>query len=118
MSDIIKDIINFNLSIKEQNKNIYQNTNFIPIFLSKNSKEKNLPNILRNKYLIEKNLTFKELLNKIIIKLNLNPSQSIYLYVNNKILNINDKISPIYEHYKNNDDFFLYVEYTSMGSFG
>ena len=118
MSNILKDIINSNLSIKEQNKKIYQNTNFVPIFLKKNSKDKNLSTLLRNKFLIEKNLTFNELLNKINIKLKLNPSQSLYLYVNNKILNINDKIINVYERHNNDNDFFLYVEYTSMESFG
>jgi hypothetical protein len=42
MSNILKNIINPNLSIKEQNKKIYQNTNFVPIFLLKNTKEQNL----------------------------------------------------------------------------
>lgn len=88
----------------------------IPIIVEKH-KYCSLPEIDKNKYLVDKDMTIREFLYVIRKKIQLDKSESIFLTINNKLFSSNDIVSKIYKNEKNEDG-FLYIVYSSENTFG
>ena len=88
----------------------------IPIIVNKH-KKCTLPDIDKQKYLVDKDMNMREFLYVIRKGIQLDKSESIFLTINNKLCSSNDIISKIYKDEKNEDG-FLYVIYSSENTFG
>ena len=91
--------------------------NRIPVIVEKNIKCDKLIDIKKKKYLVPNELNISSLIYLIRKNMKLDPSQSLFLMTNSKILNHNKPISDTYEENKSEDG-FLYIYYTSENTFG
>ena len=87
----------------------------IPIIVETNDKE--LPPLLKTKYLAPKDLTFGQFLYVIRGKLNLPPEKALFMFVNNTIPSTSDLIETVYDKQKDKDN-FLYISVNSENTFG
>ena len=87
----------------------------IPIIVETNDKE--LPPLLKNKYLVPKDLTFGQFIYVIRGKLNLPPEKALFLFVNNTIPSTSTLIETVYDKQKAKDN-FLYISVNSENTFG
>lgn len=95
------------------------NKNYYRIYLtrSKNDKyDKNVLELKKNKFLITKTVTLKYFHQIIKKKLNINESESLFLFVNNNILNINSNLEDIFKSYNKLN--ILYIEYAFINCYG
>ena len=81
------------------------------------SKNSLIKEIDKKKFLIPKTLKFVDLIYIIRKKINLAPSDAIFMFVDNTIPSSNDNIETIYNRYKNEDG-FLYIKYDTESTFG
>jgi GABA(A) receptor-associated protein len=88
----------------------------VPIIVTKH-KHCKLPDIDKNKYLVDKDMNIREFLYVIRSRIKLDKSETIFLTINNKLSSSNDIFSKIYNNEKNKDG-FLYVVYSSENTFG
>jgi len=87
----------------------------IPIIVETNDKD--LPPLLKNKYLVPKDLTFGQFIYVIRGKLNLPPEKALFLFVNNTIPSTSNLIETVYDKQKDKDN-FLYISVNSENTFG
>jgi GABA(A) receptor-associated protein len=88
----------------------------IPIILDR-CQRCELPHVSKNKYLVTKELTMSQFLFTVRRRINLKPSQSLFILVNGQLVNGGSPLSTIYETHKDEDG-FLYMVYTSENTFG
>ena len=89
----------------------------IPVIISKSEMCKSLEKINRNKYLIPHDLLVGQLMYIVKKKISLEPHKAIFLFCNNNIISTSTTVGEIYNKNQNQDG-FLYVEYTSENTFG
>ena len=90
---------------------------FIPIILEK-TEHGNLPDLNKKKYLIPKDFTIKDFMITIRKKMQINEQQSIFLFVDNRVLpSLTKRLDEIYNSYKDKDG-FLYITYSPENTFG
>ena len=89
----------------------------IPVICEKNQKQKNLPNIDKTKYLVPYDLTIGQFMFVIRKRLNLQPTEALFLFVENIIPPSAAFIKNIYNKYKDADG-FLYITYSKENTFG
>jgi len=89
----------------------------IPIICERSHKHFDLPNIDKKKYLVPKNLTFGDFTCVLRQKIRLNPHDSIFLFVNDKIVSGSLIIGHIYDYEKDTDG-ILYLQYAKENTFG
>ena len=87
----------------------------IPIIVETNDKE--IPPLLKTKYLTPKDLTFGQFIHVIRGKLNLPPEKALFMFVNNTIPSTSNLIESIYDKEKYKDN-FLYISVNSENTFG
>ena len=87
----------------------------IPIIVETNDKD--LPTLLKTKYLAPKDLTFGQFLYFIRGKLNLPPEKALFMFVNNTIPATSDLVETVYNKQKYKDN-FLYISVNSENTFG
>ena len=87
----------------------------IPIIVDTNDKD--LPPLLKTKYLAPKDLTFGQFLYVIRGKLNLPPEKALFMFVNNTIPSTSDLLETVYDKQKDKDK-FLYISVNSENTFG
>lgn len=104
------------LRIKESNKILYKYPTRIPIIVEK-YKDCKLKDIKKKKYLVPKNMEFKQFIYVIRKSIELESSQSLFITVNGKLVTGSKELGEIYEEDKNKDG-FLYIVYTSENTFG
>jgi len=88
----------------------------IPIIIEKNSKC-GLPSIDRSKYLVPNTLTVSQLVQMIRKQIQLEPSNGIFVFINNKLVPNSATISEVYATEKEEDG-FLYAVYSQENAFG
>lgn len=88
----------------------------IPIIVSKQDKS-NLPEVDKSKYLVPKNMKMSQFSFVIRKRIQLEPSQAIFLTVNGILVASSKTLYEIYSEQKDEDG-FLYVIYTSENTFG
>jgi GABA(A) receptor-associated protein len=90
----------------------------IPIICEKSkSNSYDLPNITKNKYLVPKDLTVCQFNQFIRTRLNLASDESLFLFINKKVISSTSIFGEIYEFEKDKDG-FMYIEYAKEQTFG
>jgi len=88
----------------------------VPVICEKDPKAK-LVEMDKSKILVPRDLTVAQFIHVIRQRIKLEPSQTIFLFVNNKLIPTGVAISQVYETHKDVDG-FLYVSYSSENYFG
>lgn len=90
----------------------------IPIICEKSIKcGKDCPNIDKNKYLVQHDLTVGQFIYVIRKRMSLSAEKALYLIINGMIPSSSNYLSSLYNYYKE-DDNFLYITYTFENTFG
>ena len=87
----------------------------IPVIVERFSED--LPELDRKKYLVPDDLTMANFMYVIRKRIKLEAERSIFLFVNNKILQMSTTIGVIYDKYSDEDG-FLYIKYCGETTFG
>tara|TARA_B110001469_G_C9615837_1_gene306583 strand:+ start:19 stop:405 length:387 start_codon:yes stop_codon:yes gene_type:complete len=90
--------------------------NRIPIIINK-SEHSTLNDIDKQKYLVPNELTFSQFVYIVRKRINLSESESLFLFINNKLIPSNKSMKEVYDVDKDHDG-FLYVNYTNENTFG
>ena len=88
----------------------------IPVIVEKNENS-DIKEIDKNKYLVPSDLSFSQFVYIIRKRIQLHKSQSLFLFVNNKLVPSNKSVTEIYDSDKDEDG-FLYVIYNNENTFG
>jgi len=88
----------------------------IPIIVQRGDKSE-LPTIDKIKYLVPREMTMSQFSFVIRKRIKLEPSQAIFITINNTLVTNSKLLSEIYEENKDEDG-FLYVTYTGENTFG
>tara|TARA_A100001015_G_C15030418_1_gene732903 strand:+ start:1230 stop:1577 length:348 start_codon:yes stop_codon:yes gene_type:complete len=88
----------------------------IPIIVEK-AKGCRLANLSKNKYLAPKDMTMSQFVFMVRKRIQLEPSEAMFLMVNHSLVNGSALIGQIYTDHKESDG-FLYMIYTSENTFG
>ena len=111
-----KETYNYDIRKLESNKILNKYPSRIPVIVEK-SKGCQLNNIDKIKYLVPKDLNMNQFIFVIRKRIQLKPSESIFLMVNNQLCPSNITLYEIYEKSSDKDG-FLYITYTSENTFG
>ena len=88
----------------------------IPIIVQLGDKSE-LPKIDKIKYLVPRDMTMSQFSFVVRKRIKLEPSQAIFITINNTLVTNSKLLSEIYEENKDPDG-FLYVTYTGENTFG
>ena len=88
----------------------------IPVIVERNENS-DIKEIDKNKYLVPSDLSFSQFVYIIRKRIQLHKSQSLFLFVNNKLVPSNKSVTEIY-HSDKDEDGFLYVIYNNENTFG
>ena len=88
----------------------------IPIIVEK-AEGCRLNNIQKNKYLAPRDMAMCQFVFTVRKKIDLEPSEAIFMMVNSQLVQSSILLSEIYENHKDEDG-FLYMIYTSENTFG
>lgn len=100
----------------ESTKIILKYPDRVPVIVNKCNKS-TLNKLKKNKFLVEKDMTFTNFIFTIRKNIELDKSHALFTLVNNTLVNGNQTMGEIYNDHKNEDG-FLYVVYTSENTFG
>jgi GABA(A) receptor-associated protein len=89
----------------------------IPIIIDK-VKNSPVPDLDKTKYLVPYDLTVGQFLYVIRKRIKLEPSQAIFIFFKNELVNTGMTIGEVYNKYKNVDDEMLYATYSGESTFG
>ena len=91
----------------------------IPVIIEKNnnSKKNKLQTLAKNKFLVPKILTIGQFVYVIKQKLKIQPEEAIFLFVNNILPKVTDRMIDIYDRYKDKDG-YVYITYFNENTFG
>ena len=100
---------------EESDRILVKYPNRIPIIVERYNK--GTPQIDRKKYLAPEDLSMANFLYVIRKRLKLTPEKSIFLFINNKIVNMTQLLSEVYDKH-GDEDGFLYIKYCEESTFG
>ena len=90
----------------------------IPIIVEKLSeKNKDIPDIDKNKYLVPSDLTIGQFQFVIRKRIKLDSQKALFIFINNKLPITSDLLKNTYEKEKDEDG-FLYIHYSGENTFG
>jgi GABA(A) receptor-associated protein len=95
----------------------------IPVIVEKNNnnkrkyKKNKLQTLPKNKFLVPKKLTIGQFVYVIKQKLELQPEEAIFVFVNNILPKVTDRMVDIYDTYKDTDG-YVYITYFNENTFG
>ncbi len=101
---------------QESSKIILKYPTRIPIVVEKHD-NCIFENINKNKYLVPKDMAMNQFMFIIRKRIKLDPSQTLFVMVNNSLVSGAEVLGNIYENKKDTDG-FLYVKYSSENTFG
>ena len=110
------DEYDIDLRKMECKKILLKHPDKIPIIVEKNDKCQ-FNDITKKKYLSPNDMPINQFIFIIRKRISLEPSQSLFVMVNNQLVQTSMLIEDIYETHKDEDG-FLYVKYTSENTFG
>jgi GABA(A) receptor-associated protein len=88
----------------------------IPVIVER-SKNSNISDIDKKKYLVPKDLTIGQFVFVIRKRIKISPEEAIFIFINNTLPPTSSVLSEIYEEHKNEDG-FLYINYSGESTFG
>ena len=90
----------------------------IPVIIEKNNnnKKNKLQTLAKNKFLVPKILTIGQFVYVIKQKLKIQPEEAIFLFVNNILPKVTDRMIDIYDRYKDKDG-YVYITYFNENTF-
>lgn len=100
----------------ESTKILFKYPNRIPIIVEK-SNNCDLPDISKKKYLVPTEMTMSQFLYVVRKRIELEPSKSLFIMVNDHLVPSAKSLGVIYEDDKD-DDGFLYMVYSAENTFG
>lgn len=89
----------------------------IPIIVHRVEGNTTVSDIDKKKYLVPNDLTVGQFMYVIRKRINLEPEQAIFIFINGTLPATSTLVSQIYDEQKD-DDGFLYVEYSGENTFG
>lgn len=89
----------------------------IPIIVEMQGGSKNVPDIDKKKFLVPSDLTMGQFQYVVRKRIKVEPTVSIFMFVNGKIMAGHSVLSQVYEE-NADEDKFLYVHYTGENTFG
>lgn len=111
-----KNQFSFDKRLLEARRILTRYPNRIPIICEK-SKNQNLPDINKNKYLVTQDLTIGQFICVIRSRMRLPATFSLFVLIDGHIPSSASMIGELYDQYKHSDG-FLYVEYCQENTFG
>ena len=87
----------------------------IPVIVEKGVCQ--LQDIGKNKFLVSRDMTVSQFVFMIRKRIKLDPSQSLFVLMNNRVASGSSPLGTVYEEYKDTDG-FVYMVYTSENTFG
>ena len=111
-----KERHDFESRVQESSRVISKYTERIPVIVEK-SPHSDVPGIDKCKYLVPKDLTVGQFIYVLRKRLELKPSQSIFIFINNNLPPASALMSSIYKEHSDSDG-FLYVLYSGESAFG
>ena len=102
---------------------LHKYPNRIPVIIEKNNrknrknKKHTLQQLPKNKFLVPKKLTIGQFVYVIKQKLELQPEEAIFLFVNNTLPKVTDRMVDVYETHKDKDG-YVYITYFNENTFG
>lgn len=112
-----KQQFSFDTRLHQSSRVLNKYPDRIPIVCERSHKHFDLPNLDKKKFLVPRTLTFGQFICIIRQKIRLNPNDSIFLFVNDKIVSGSLIIGHLYECEKDPDG-MLYLQYTKENTFG
>jgi GABA(A) receptor-associated protein len=88
----------------------------IPVIVEKQA-HSDMPNIDKKKYLVPGDLNMSHFIYVVRKRIKLEPSETLFLMVDNRLCPSNALLSDIYGNYKDEDG-FLYIVYSAENTFG
>lgn len=95
----------------------------IPVIIEKNNKknrkykQNTLQQLPKNKFLVPKKITIGQFVYVIKQKLELRPEEAIFLFINNTLPKVTDRMIDIYDVHKDIDG-YVYITYFNENTFG
>lgn len=105
-----------NSRYQESNKIILKYPTRVPIIVEKHEKCQ-FEEINKKKYLVPKDLPMNQFVFIIRKRIKLDPSQTLFVMVNNSLVSGSELLGEVYETKKDTDG-FLYMKYSSENTFG
>ena len=112
-----KDKNTLEYRLEESSKITKKYPDKIPVIIEKSDMCTTLDDIDRNKYLVPYDLVIGQLVYIVKKRINIDPTEAIFLFCNNNIITSSTTVGELYNNYKNSDG-FLYIEYTAENTFG
>ena len=101
----------------EAEKIISRHPDRLPIIVEKKGDDKNIPKIDKSKFLVPLDLSFGQFVYVVRKRIELPPTQSLFLFVDGILPRTSDSIIDLYTKYKHLDG-FLYISYCGENTFG
>ena len=111
-----KDNFSLDRRKSESDKIMQKYPSRIPVIVEK-GKSCEFDDIDKKKYLVPRDMNMNQFIYVVRRRISLEPSQSLFLLVNNSLCSSNISISEIYEKHADKDG-FLYIKYASENTFG
>lgn len=114
-----RNIVSYEKRCNESNRLRIKYINCVPIIVE----SKDLV-VKKNKFLVHMSSSTSNVIYNIRKQLEINPEKAIFIFCDNKLLNLTQTIGNVYENYlfnnkiKNGDDLFLYFELKEETAFG
>lgn len=90
----------------------------VPVYVSRSKKDRTLPSINNNKFIVPDNITVSDLITIIRKRIKIGQETSIFVFVNEgTIPQGSSTMGNLYQEYKNEDD-MLIIEYCGENVFG
>ena len=89
----------------------------LPIIVERHSTALNVPEIDSNKFLVQDDLTFGQMVYVIRKRVEIPSDQAMYFFVNGKVMPFNKLIFDIYDNNQSKDG-FIYLTYSGESTFG
>ena len=100
----------------ECNRMLTRRPDYAPTILERRGQQ--TPPISREKFLIPRIMSGAQLMYIVRSRVELQPSQAIFLLCNNVMITASDTVGELYRKHANSEDGMLYITYTVENTFG
>jgi len=114
-----KEIHSFDERVTETKRITKKYPNRICVVVEKAYREKDLPELKQQKFLIIRSLTFMQLKSAIMSQMDIDKSKALFFFMDDTVISmsISKTMGEIYDEHKE-DDGILYIQFISENTFG